>query len=427
MPELAPPEVFELSEREIDRESLFEQLDRQTGIVLDAQRQLEQLGPEMSDEQFTDAVDEMLAEIHSQVDATTLERVAQIEQLEQQRTQLYARTEYLRHASPEEKELESKLYAETQQLLRQGGDTRFVLNVHGTAKAWIQKHAQTRKIAAAQRDWLNEITITEENGDELHLRPNQVIGMRFTGIGASAILSSQEYDRVLGSESNGSHFAGSPISFIRQRSGEDTEMTLRHESMHNFLDGASDIGRFKDDKIDWHLRQSINISQIYEEERRPSILRREINKLDVDELLDALHHELLAGLERVERTVFPKDIPQEDGIAWVNTFFHYVENYSSAGWQALQTIQQLEALEKNSTLPPEVQRIATDMQFRFTRRFAEVVETIRETVERAQQLGPEVSDQLHALFIVLPPSKYRHCRRFLDRFEGPNHQAAKMV
>lgn len=408
------PETEELANpRETERQELFDRLERRADTVRQWRSQLSDLGVETSVESFDAVVHDLWSAARESSSEDSQRVLGRVETLDQQRAALQRKISADQPPDQLTKRRLLGICLQEWRALEEDDGARFLWNLEQAADHWKQKH---RRLYDQQYrpELRKELSI---NGQVLD--PKRIVETRLDSIHAAFILDKEYYDQIIGTDSAGTHFLGTPWSFIRQGEPAGMDITLRHEAIHNALDGALDIQFQPKENLSQRFGEMRHLRDHLPPEDRSLGLQKMIQRLDTNALLDGFQHELLAGLEQAENGAFSKVTPDDAGSTkWIDNFVLYTMNYSTAGSDAWGVYRQFEdLLNTNPALSTEVTEQIRSQQLRFAQRFTETVETMRTSIDRARQLGPEVFERVHDLFVVVPPSKYRHISRYLDSLE----------
>lgn len=239
----------------------------------------------------------------------------------------------------------------------------------------------------------------------------------------SITLSSDHFDQVTESPGAvGIHYVGRPINLIRD-GARNPEQVIEHERVHNILDAT--VIQFRDPS--GHAVRSIR--NAFQEVDDPALAMSEDQKNRLVEqetptLLNYLHEELLAELEEAERIDFGLDLAEKHGLdkavmTETERFVYYTGALATAGQAAKDTTRSLHRLFKEATAEDIISG-ASGLYLNFRHRFISMVDTMRNNLQRGKNIGPKTHTEVHALLYILPPSKYRHIKRYLDHKYGPD-------
>lgn len=387
--------------REVERNELYERLERRADAVIELKKKLSAVGPEMAPNDFNAFIDAEVNRVTRSFPefARKISRAAIATYEEARRQDVWTPSEQV--------DFSVGLNA----MLRADEDGAFLYNLHEIAVALKHKHAFVN-ITSKDRTIAREaIAVVLGRGS---LGERDIRDIRFDGIHAAVILDDDVFDKFTGSpNSSGAHFPHSPVSAIRS-SLPDIDSVIRHESVHNLLESASDI------RTDMGEELPLTFSDIDRQTAppdQPQELIRYLKELRTWDLLDGFHDELLAGLDRVEQNVFPGLPPTDQKTDRLQLFSYYADRYSTAGvgsWALIDALVK-PGIESGN---PELRAAASSLAYNYAGQFAQTVETMRQSIERAQKISPEADERVHALFMVLPPSKYRHIPKYLDHTYG---------
>lgn len=387
--------------REVERDELYERLERRADVVIELKKKLSAVGPEMAPKDFNVFIDAEVGRVTRSFPEFS-QRVyrAAIATFEQEHDQDVL-------APFEQEDLETGL----NDFIHMDEDGAFLYNLREIAVGLKRKHAFVNKVST-DRSIAREAIAKDLGKDPLS--EHDVRDIRFDGIHTAVILDDDVFDTFTGfPNAGGVHFPYSSVSVIRS-SQPDIASVIRHESIHNLLESASDIRRDKGKELPLTFS---NINRQAAPPNQPRLLLKYLKELRTWDLLDGFHDELLAELDNVERNVFPGLPSTDQKTDKLRLFSYYADRYSTAGWGSWALIDELVKTGVESR-NPEVKVAASSLAFNYAKQFGQTVETMRQSIDRAQKISPEANERVHALFMVLPPSKYRHIPKYLDHAYG---------
>ncbi|GEM_PF-2777027 len=394
-PEIAAAENFEVVEnpREVERAELFERLEHRVDTFLDMKKTVESLRPETAPNDFAETLNTNFIRRAETFPEAVTEKFIRVRKIE--------RNVQTDGVTPADQATINDLLVDQ--------DVRFLWNMDRVRSSLIDKH---EAVYATSQDF------SKRPAGQTFMIGNQEVNLDTVELGLDPVhislgLDASDYKRVAGNHSKGAHLVGTPFSIIqRTEDPAEYQSVVRHEAMHNLIDGAPNIGTSPHENFnDLLLQTNAQSPASLAPESPPRSLEQYPR---VDRILDSFHDELLAHLDLVEWDKIEfgrKHVPEVE-----LKFVWYTHHYATAGLDALDIDSDLQALAARDPGNPAGQA-AQKLSEDFTRRFTATIEMMQDGLGRGKALGPEVFERVHALMFVLPPSKYRHIRRYLDSVE----------
>lgn len=287
----------------------------------------------------------------------------------------------------------------------------FVKNVISTFRTLRYKHARVKTITQSQSGKMHELRVLLHDAlvstdvvEETQVHPFEI-----------TYVVQDDYFKNRAQLKNlaGLHFTGTPLSLVRsfgdQDFGQNTafrkrvvESTARHESMHNVLDGAGGIGSHESE-------EQLFISSIGRDRGKHSTLDvASIEQIDPDVLLDNLHNELIANLEGIEvlPMTFLKQDEEQRFQSYLSSVLGSTRPVVETYYQALQINRPEEALAFRKKVVDSIDHL--------TRAYHMAWEIDYQKSPFSWGRNFDTVNAMHALAMVLPPSKYRHMPRYLE-------------
>lgn len=202
-------------------------------------------------------------------------------------------------------------------------------------------------------------------------------------------------------ETVGLHFPGTPFSLIsgvgKERSEEYVRGTLRHEQKHNLLDGASSI-----------KRRGASLEEV-----KKGVSAESIKRLKAKEFLDDLWGEIIAASEQAERDWKSGGENDFDALRTagreVSKMLAFLVEERSKEWSEEDSKDwksSLMRIEKDIALL----RIENDIRDKFCR----IAGYMKKSLGVAREISEKATREVHVLFVLLRPSKYRHILSYLE-------------
>lgn len=396
----------EIAPREVERAELFHRLEQRADQLLEFKKSLADLDPATPEEDFNRLVDEEFRQAY--------EGASEVSQEGFRRSYDLGFKIYLAVIKKKGNKKVASLRQQRQAIFDSDDGAQYLNNLYGVAQTWKEKHGI---IAHLAQDPTSLPTLVQKTLSrfEAPLDPNHIVGTKVSATHAAIILDSEYYDQILQRPNTGGiHFSYSPWSFIRDRGAEKNASIIDHEAMHNFLDGAVDIKAHQAGRI---TQEVASLSDLTEEpEMKSGIIKEYTANLQPDELIDEFQHELIAGLDQAEQETFQAGPWDDEDSLWFERARHYAYGFSTAGLDARKLGFDLQKLSEEQ-IDPTIGEEMNQKRIDFLKRFTSTVDIMREAISRAAVFGPEMSERIHAMFLVLPPSKYRHISRYVESLQ----------
>lgn len=217
----------------------------------------------------------------------------------------------------------------------------------------------------------------------------------------------------------GLHFSGTPFNIALDR-GVATERTVRHEEIHNRIDGAKALESIDPRKI---------VKGKFDRLEKTSpimarILKIDLMKLRPAELVNHLQNEMLAHVQTAETDRFQTnyaDIVQAAGLDegtfkmmfdGTNDLNRYAGIFSTAGRRMLELLQFLDQQAKTAK-DPDIRESSRSLRKKVGDMFTGSVMSIETGLSIGARISEDAHLATHMLLYVLKPSQYHHINRFL--------------
>jgi hypothetical protein len=288
--------------------------------------------------------------------------------------------------------------------------------------------------------------LREESGKEV--RPTDLKEIRTRAFTIEVYVLPEAYDAATAEHGGGSadslgyHLRNSPMSFIRAGSDQkprDLERTARHERMHNLADGVAPMLMRR-----WTTTSDFDFYMDELTKRRRGGRRKgdELAKGLSDEtfqaptILDASREELVAEMENAEAVGFRRGplrkrgreedmlsviycdgrkkepaLPHEEFMAATGALATAGADYRRAHGRFL---SEAARRKKDPVGKAQFEKKAAELR----EAVITMVRHLAENFALATAIGPEAQEELHQLAILIPPSKYRYLRTYLEHAHG---------
>jgi hypothetical protein len=287
--------------------------------------------------------------------------------------------------------------------------------------------------------------LREESGKEV--KSTDLKEIRTRAFTVEAYVLPEAYDAIdiersgASIDSLGFHLRNSPLSFIRVGPREtpgDLERTARHEGMHNLADGAMKMLMHRE--MTWEF--DFYMKELTKRRRggrpRGDELERglEVPAFQASAILDTAREELVAEMENAEAIGFRRksrkgrgreeelldDIfgknSRKKGNPQHEDFIDATSALATAGLDYRRAhdrfLSEAARYKKDPVSRALFEKKAEDLRDAVVR----MVGHLSENFALAKEIGPEAQEELHQLAVLLPPSKYRHLRTYLEHKYG---------
>ena len=401
------------------RETVMERLDAKVESVLALQHTIESLDDETDSAKIEQALDDAWQQVTMTMPTETMSRYEQLQEMwEQLRTANQKMADYFDGHAVSEQEMATYrrrqlvLGNEVQHVLSDEG-VEYLANVHGVLETLRKKQAQVRGFHADQEKILASFNRQLKHN---RLGAPDVVQVFQHPFEISLIVTPQAYERVAGQDSFGRHLYETPLSIIKQH--ERADLTLRHEGIHNLIEGAPGIGDYDDGKRIAALQEHALAAKTPQQEQ--SVVAA-LDAYTPNQWLDWMQDELIAGFESWEGQIGNIRMNPLDQM---KPFVFYVNHFGSVGSDAYDISRTLTTIEEKGT-NQNIQSRAAILRQTFEQRFVQSIQYLQAGLEQATTIGPDAVDHLHAVLVVIPPSRYRLIKHYLDyKFPESKKQAA---
>lgn len=282
----------------------------------------------------------------------------------------------------------------------------FLEQAYKLRDAWIHKHEQVSAMSNDKEAVAHEISAL---GKLATLGKDDIVEIRKTPIELVVILTHDAYRRVSGGAGGFAawafHYSKSPFTVAPE--GVKNQY-LRHESIHSLTDSfmyyenpVSNLGSYIEPV------PSAQHHAAYYIDRMQGEIVTAASDWEADKDKHITHGEPIppnASSEQVEYA-----------------FNRYLTGMSTAGGDILGSIQVLEQVMDRSN-SSEKKKILSKLELELMREFVRVCTVIEYDVELARRVSEEAGEEAELLLAMLPPSKYRHIRRWIEEKYGSKVQ-----
>lgn len=287
-------------------------------------------------------------------------------------------------------------------------DLVFLNSFTGLTRDLLKKNDAVRALGGDRKKAVEfAVSAMEQPIDAARVRD-----VRIGAFDVGLVIEPGHYDDVFGEagdeadvRSEGRHRKGTPVYVVREtESRENMEQTTRHERTHIILEGAGEIRRFP---IDRYISSELAVAEAGGDVKAaffgfPAKARNDL-------IIDSQHNELLAGLEEAENGDFGLSEPGD---------LHPYDVFSTASAKWFKTIAVLMSAEGRAELGGDIRGKCAATRSDVHNSVFRLARVISADVSVAKRLGPDALEDVHALFAVLPPSKYPDIRLFLEHRYG---------
>ena len=330
----------------------------------------------------------------------------------------------------EAKERATQEALEKQRGLLQQRDVRFLFGIYVTLQNLAQKNKMVHLVREdpdvgleVNLQMINRIrqltaAVSHTEWPQL-ITKEEVKEVRYDPFNVHLILPREAYARVAEGASRGKHFTGTHVNLISE--GEHTERIIKHERVHNMLDGFRSgvlVGAYPERL---GTRPEEVQSPVASEADDPGATRH-ITKVLRDarapDLLNYLHEELLAAMEEAEEAGFVgrlRKAPLREGAEPLPSFQGH--SFATAARDFHELLTFLEA-QASQTRFEDFAEACVKLRNDLEAEWETLVSTIRSSLERAKAISGEAHLAVHSLFYLLKPSQYRVVPKYLDRKYG---------
>lgn len=399
------PEQPEFSRQE-EREALYETLDQKVETILRLEDTLKGL---RSSEDVPDAIADARADIHGRLTPDIEDGVTRLHKLS---------ATVDRWTGEEEQEFIS---------LRFNDEVQFIFEVDEMLTDLERKSDLLRSLNSTEK----LVAYAAQKMDE-RIDSADVAQVRRTPLDVVMEIRPDLYGRLqpdyevagIPVTSNGFHHPGLPITFVRDNlNSQVTNSTIRHERMHNFLEGS----RTMLDRTGQHSQESLGrmLTWIGESTKggNPKVTTAFVRKMKTGRpILDDLQNEFLAELGNREVQGLGTVLMEKPNQQPTERFFNHVLNHATAGTQAFRALDRVLNFGDASS-DPLVRLQARDFAKNIEGGFNRMMDEANRTLFIGKGIDGEnpkadADRRVHALLHILPPTKYRHIERYLRHRYG---------
>lgn len=412
-------EISRPNQQEVKRQDLLSKIDKRLSIGMDLKEQIGSFTLDDSPEKVKKGLTGWFSQVLSDFPPQVQVKYQEYHRFENRIKKLHKK------GSEEAFMAAFDLEESAIELLTENPDVQFLANINNAVLDLTSKN----KFINGIKDDRNAMKAKITYADWSHVQ--DIIVHPFS----INLMVNEDYMLKMAREPNiyGMHLTGTPISLIRtNRAKGQIDSTLRHEEIHNFLDGVM-LGdpRLQHSSIDRNIKRTKESVKRYLKLNQlgaPSaILEGELNLLakGLDPIgnLDSLHEEILAAAESAVKVDFKSKTAAEItllssvlGIDYVPvgpTLEEATYSLKTAGIRALRWAKFLDGEIKQQNDPFVVSKLSKAGE-EFERLFMRSINNARDAFLIAKILGEDAEETVHGLLYLLSPSQFHHIRKYLE-------------
>lgn len=233
----------------------------------------------------------------------------------------------------------------------------------------------------------------------------------------------------------GFHVPGTPFNFIRHKldSGED-DPTLKHERIHNFLDGSNLLNLHGENTNSAIARTQQRIARYLTLQQTgvgKAILKNSermlLEVLNPIERLDVLHEEILAVAENLTEDNGGKRMLNSKLYRFSGLEFDAERSMVATAGRDAGIWASFLRKELQSIRDPFLRDTIHDNLDKFQKLFTKSIQNARRVLKVASKLDGEIENETHTLLYLLPPSQFYHALGYLEFKYGKGRISKIMV
>ncbi len=289
------------------------------------------------------------------------------------------------------------LFRKKLRILENDPDLTFLMNLRAVTESlkskfsFIANHCGTKEDAIERLDEVLKTPLPAGSIQKLTIKPFDV----------TAVLKSEHFKELNRRNKNSGafHVSGSPFSVIRENKNPlITELSARHEGIHNLFEGISKVPPYPSEKIKKLLPNSIRRLTLIKETRAPESILKNEKEIITQSLphifTDDLHEEMVADIDKVEA-----GFPFTTAASEVKRMEDYIDSYVK------------------DISDEEARSLCLKMKENIRKKF-ERSSGIMETSLSIADEKTDKSQEVHGLFAMLKPSKFHHVKTYLGTLLG---------
>lgn len=406
--------------KENEKEFIFEKLEKKIIIIKYIKQLIDQTNAVEEIADVNKRFDEYLEEVFSQY-PEAYERKEKIDILWEkahtthERLEVFSETE--ENFSKEEeaeiadlKKAQDKLFAEID-ILKKDEEVFFLASLQNGIALLEEKFSSLRKMEESDALLMAELekALFSTNDDAVGSRLDQrmIKHMVIDKFDTRVVFDKKYFTNQLAQKDKyvaGLHYGETP--FIAIREDANTPLIMEHEKIHNILDGFFPKNYAPSRLLKMYLENSSSSAEHSKQTIKQSIEQEKIFTITPQALIDNLHEEMIADLDRVEAHLL------NDGIV----------EFSTAQAEIYDMKEILTVISRSSD-DENVQKHCLFLKEGVEKAFACAARLMREALFISQNLGNEV--EVHALLVLLKPSKWHHIKSyFASRHEISPHEVS---
>lgn len=386
---------------EIKRDEILSPIGRKVDVILDLRRVIGSVTLEDTPSKVGVQLNSWFNQVVSSFSPETQEGFTQHRKIEKELVELQGK----RPSAKNVEEISSR--SEIQGRLAENPDVLFLLNMAYVVQDLIGKNETIHNMKDDLRTNFPEVPWKN---------------VRDTLISPFSITFIVDKD-FLGKGIRGRHWRETPLSFVADNLSRDEKRhTVKHEEIHNVLDGAQSIGEQTsvDDRL-WRTQSRIKRYFELKKLGAPNEILQDGWRMVVDILspfmtLNSLHEEILAGIESAVRLDFgDSDIGSSAKLAKIigDKFLLTTGSLATAGNRATKWNKFL-MIEHQIQTDPEVRQVLEKAGIEFRKLFNMSIDSARKALAIASRTEEETEIVAHTLLYILPPAKFKHALRYLN-------------
>lgn len=397
--------------KEKEKELIFEKLEKKIAIIKHIKQLIDQTNAAEEISDVNKRFDEYFEEVFSQYPEAR-EKKEKIDILWEKAHTIHERLEVFsgkeeNFSKEEEAEIENlkkaqdKLFAEMD-VLKVDEEVCFLASLQNGMACLEEKFSSLREMEESDALLMAELEkalFFSIDDDEVgsRLDPRSIKHMAIDEFDVKVVFDKMYFTKQLAQKDKyvvGLHYAGTPFIAIRENAN-NIPLTVEHEKIHNILDGFFPKNNYDPSHLlKMYLENSSSAEEHSKQTIEQAIEKEKISTITPQALIDNLHEEMIADIDRVEAHLL------NDGIV----------EFSTAEVEVDDMKKLLIAIERNSD-DEDVKKHCLFLKEGIEKAFRRAARLMREALFISQNLGNEV--EVHALLVLLKPSKWRHIKSYL--------------
>lgn len=404
--------------KKMERELIFEKLEKRIAIIKRIKELIEKTSQEEEIADVNTRFDEYLEEVFSQY-SEAREKKEKIDILWEKAHTIHERLEVfsekeVNFSKEEEAEIEylkkaQDKFFDEMDIFKEDEEVFFLASLQNGIAHLEEKFSSLREMEKSDALLMAELekALFSINDDEIGSRLDQrmIKHMVIDKFDIIAVFDKKYFTEQLAQKDKyvvGCHYGGTPFIVIRENA--NTPLVAEHEKIHNILDGFFPKNYDPSHLLKMYLENYSSLEEHSKQTIEQAIEKEKISTITPQALIDNLHEEMIADIDRVEAHLL------NDGIV----------EFSTAEIEVDDMKKLLIAIERNSD-DEDVKKHCLFLKEGIEKAFRRAARLMREALLISQNLGNEV--EVHALLVLLKPSKWRHIKSyFASRHETSPHE-----